>query len=80
MRCGAPVICSNRASLPEVVGDAGLLIDPEPEAISRALVTVLNDAALRADLARRSLKQAATFSWERTARETLVAYLEALVA
>jgi glycosyltransferase involved in cell wall biosynthesis len=78
MACGAPVICSNRSSLPEVVGDAGLLIDPEPDVIARALVCVLNDAGLRADLSRRALRRAARFTWEHTARLTLDAYREVL--
>lgn len=78
MACGAPVVCSNRTSLPEVVGGAGLLIDPEPEAIGRALVAVCSDPALRADLARRSLRQAARFSWRRTAEQTAAAYREVL--
>lgn len=78
MACGAPVVCSNRTSLPEVVGNAGLLIDPQPEAIGRALVAVCADPALRADLAARSLHQAARFSWRRTAEQTVDAYREVL--
>ena len=78
MSCGAPVVCSNRTSLPEVVGNAGLLIDPEPEVIGRALVAVCGDPALRADLAARSLRQAARFSWQRTAEQTADAYREVL--
>jgi glycosyltransferase involved in cell wall biosynthesis len=78
MACGAPVVCSNRSSLPEIVGDAGLSIDPEPDDIARALVCVLADDSLRADLARRSLRRAAAFSWERTARLTLNAYADVL--
>jgi glycosyltransferase involved in cell wall biosynthesis len=78
MACGAPVICSNRSSLPEVVGDAGLSIDPEPDAIARALVHVLTDESLRADLSRRGLRRAATFSWERTMQLTLDAYQDVL--
>jgi glycosyltransferase involved in cell wall biosynthesis len=78
MACGAPVICSNRSSLPEVVGDAGLSIDPEPDAIARAIVHVLTDDALRADLSRRSLRRAAGFSWQRTMELTLDAYQDVL--
>jgi glycosyltransferase involved in cell wall biosynthesis len=78
MACGAPVICSNRASLPEVVGDAGLSIDPEPESIARAIVCAVTDPGLLADLSRRSLRQAARFSWERTAALTLDAYRHVL--
>ena len=78
MACGAPVICSNRSSLPEVVGEAGLLIDPEPADIARVLVRLLSDDELRADLSRRSLAQAATFSWQRTLQQTFAAYHEVL--
>lgn len=78
MACGAPVISSRMTSLPEVVGHAGLLIDPEPEAIGRALITVFADPALRADLAGRSLRQAAKFSWGQTAAQTVEAYREVL--
>jgi glycosyltransferase involved in cell wall biosynthesis len=78
MSCGAPVICSNRTSLPEVVGDAAISIDPDNlpalvESISRGL----SDDALQADLRARSLKQAATFSWRKTAEQTLAVYEEA---
>jgi len=78
MACGAPVICSNRSSLPEVIGAAGLSIDPEPDEIARALVRLLSDAALRAELSSRSLAQAARFSWQRTMELTLDAYREVL--
>jgi glycosyltransferase involved in cell wall biosynthesis len=74
LACGAPVICSNRSSLPEVVGEAGLLIDPEPEPIARALIALLTDEELRADLVARAPRRAARFSWERTTRLTLDAY------
>jgi alpha-1,3-rhamnosyl/mannosyltransferase len=78
MACGAPVICSNRSSLPEVVGDAGLLIEPEPAALAEALVAVLTNAELCASLARRGPERAARFSWRRTADQTLAAYGAAL--
>jgi glycosyltransferase involved in cell wall biosynthesis len=78
MACGAPVICSRRSSLPEVVGDAGLLIEPEPGAIAEALAQVLVSPELRRELSGRALAQAATFSWRRTACMTLDAYSEAL--
>jgi glycosyltransferase involved in cell wall biosynthesis len=78
MACGAPVICSNRSSLPEVVGSAGVLIDPEPEDIARALVRVLPDDDLRSALSRQSVERAARFTWRRTMRLTLDAYQEAL--
>jgi glycosyltransferase involved in cell wall biosynthesis len=79
MSCGAPVVCSNRTSLPEVVGDAALMVDPQNlPVLVDAMVRVLTDDALRADLKARSLRQAAQFSWRRAATETLSVYEEAL--
>jgi glycosyltransferase involved in cell wall biosynthesis len=78
LACGAPVICSRRSSLPEVVGDGGLLIEPEPHELAEALARVLSSPELSRDLTARALAQAATFSWRRTARMTLEAYSEAL--
>jgi glycosyltransferase involved in cell wall biosynthesis len=67
MASGTPVITSNVSSLPEVVGDAALLIDPyEPAAIADAMQRVLDDTALADDLRRRGLVRARTFSWERS--------------
>ncbi len=81
MACGTPVVVSNRASLPEVVGDAGLLIDPDrPEELSAALVRVLDDGELRATLHRRGLKRASEFSWARAAHETLSVYEQVLAS
>ncbi|MCU0519133.1 MAG: glycosyltransferase family 4 protein [Anaerolineae bacterium] len=75
MACGAPVACSNVSSLPEVVGDAALLFDPrDPASISGTITKALSDEALRVDLRNRGLARATTFSWERTARETLEIY------
>jgi alpha-1,3-rhamnosyl/mannosyltransferase len=76
MACGTPVIASNRTSLPEVVGDAGLLVDPEPEALAAAISRLMADAGLRLTLRARGLERAATFSWQRTATETLRVYRE----
>lgn len=75
MACGTPVVCSNSGSLPEVAGDAARLtaID-RPEPVADALAAVLMDDALAARLAARGLAQAARFSWDRTAQETLRAY------
>ncbi len=75
MACGAPVACSRVSSLPEVVGDSALLFDPEhASSIAEAIAQALGDDDLRADLRQRELQQAAAFSWERTARETLELY------
>jgi glycosyltransferase involved in cell wall biosynthesis len=77
MSCGTAVVVSDRASLPEVVGEAGLLVDPdEPEDIARALRRVLMDESLRAKMRKRGLAQAARFSWQRVAQETLAVYRE----
>jgi glycosyltransferase involved in cell wall biosynthesis len=75
MRCGTPVIASDSTSLPEVVGDAGLLVAPtDAAALSDALLRLATDDALAADLARRGRERSALFSWERTADETVRAY------
>lgn len=79
MSCGAPVVCSNRSSLPEVVGDAAITVDPENlRALVDAMRRVLSDSELRADLQARSLQRAAQFSWRKTATETLTVYEETL--
>ncbi len=78
MACGVPVVGSDAASLPEVVGDAGVLLDPDDAAgMAGAVIQLAEDPAFRAELSRRALAQAARFSWERTARQTLAAYREA---
>jgi len=70
MASGCPVVCGNRTSLPEVAGDAALLVDPEDhEALAEALRRVLTDADLRADLRARGLAHAARFSWRRHVQE-----------
>jgi glycosyltransferase involved in cell wall biosynthesis len=78
MACGTPVVTSNRSSLPEVVGDAGLTADPtDPDALGVALLRVLNDAELRVELRARGLRRAQRFSWRETAERTLAAYHDA---
>jgi glycosyltransferase involved in cell wall biosynthesis len=77
MACGTPVISSNAASLPEVVGDAALLVDPsDTAALAQALRAALTEPSLRADLRQRGLSRAAQFSWERCAAETLAVYCQ----
>jgi glycosyltransferase involved in cell wall biosynthesis len=79
MSCGAPVVCSNRTSLPEVVGDAAITVDPDDtRALVEAMRRVLTDDVLQADLRVRSLQRATLFSWQKTATETLAVYEEAL--
>ncbi len=68
MACGAPVVASSASSIPEVVGDGGILCDPhDPEALAEALVRVLEDRELASELRQRGLERAALFTWERTA-------------
>jgi glycosyltransferase involved in cell wall biosynthesis len=75
MACGTPVICSNAASLPEVVRDAGLLIDPQSsQALSEAIAQVLTDRPLAQELRQRGLDRARRFTWQRTAEQTLQVY------
>lgn len=75
MACGTPVITSNVSSIPEVAGDAAVLVDPaNEEELSLAIKQVLDDEALRKSLSIRGVNRAKTFSWERCARETLEVY------
>ncbi len=77
MACGTPVVCSDTSSLPEVVGDAAVLVDPSSvEALAGALASVLADAPLRAQLRERGLQRAQRFTWQRAAEETLIVYRE----
>ena len=72
MACGCPVITSNVSSLPEVAGDAAILVDPQnPNAIARAIITVLKDDTLKRELSERGVEQAKKFSWEETAQAFL---------
>jgi glycosyltransferase involved in cell wall biosynthesis len=78
MRCGAAVIAGNASSLPEVVGEAGVLFDPEdPPALARAIEELWGDAARRRELGERALDRAAGFRAEELGRQTLAAYEEA---
>jgi glycosyltransferase involved in cell wall biosynthesis len=78
MACGCPVIVSSTSSLPEVVGDAGLLLPPSDEpAWTNTIINILSDVGLRDDLRARGLRQAARFSWAETARKTRAVYEEA---
>jgi glycosyltransferase involved in cell wall biosynthesis len=71
MACGCPVIASDRTAIPEVVGDAGILLDPEdPEAWRTALSRVLDEPATREEMKQKSLRRAALFSWDTCAQKT----------
>ncbi|MBI3912727.1 MAG: glycosyltransferase family 4 protein [Chloroflexi bacterium] len=75
MACGTPVIASNTASLPEIVGDAALTADPHsPLAWAESIRVVVNDATRRAEMRARGIAQAKKFSWTRAAEETLAVY------
>jgi glycosyltransferase involved in cell wall biosynthesis len=77
MACGAPVVCSDKTSLPEVVGDAGLLVDPlDIQALSAAILRVLTVPNLTRELRARGLARAKQFTWGQVARATLDVYTE----
>ena len=81
MTCGLPVVVSNVAALPEVVGDAGLLLPPDDVNVWAAtLKRLLSDPAERAAMRAKGLAQAARFSWRQAALETLAVYAEAAAA
>lgn len=79
MACGTPVVCSRAASLPEVAGDAALLVDPsDPSAFAEAIGRILEDSELARALRERGLARSRLFTWERTAMETLKVYRQLL--
>ena len=79
MACGCPVITSNSSSLPEVVGNAGITVDPHDyDALADKMYQILTNDSLRSKLHNKSLKRAKMFSWEKTARETWKVYEEVL--
>jgi glycosyltransferase involved in cell wall biosynthesis len=80
MACGVPVVCSNRTSLPEVAGDAALVVEPSVRALASAIEAVLGDPSQAAALRERGLRRAAEYTWRRTAESTARAYEELLAA
>ena len=81
MACGTPVVTSSTSSLPEVVGDAAVLVDPhDVAAIAEGMLAVAEGAALRADLSAKGLERAAGFTWKKTAEETVETYRKVLQA
>jgi len=81
MSLGVPVVAANRGALPEVLGDAGLLVEPDdPEGMAGAMGRILTDAAFAAQLAERGRERARLFSWERCAAATRDAYALAVAA
>lgn len=78
MKCGAPVIVGNKTSLPEVVGDAALMIDPfDVGAIAAAIQRVITDSDFRSELRVKGMQRAKQFDWKETARRTLAVYEKA---
>ena len=75
MSCGAPVVTSNASSMPEVAGDAALLVDPlNAEELAFGIETVLEKESLRVEMRKKGLSRAASFSWDRCAKETIEVY------
>jgi glycosyltransferase involved in cell wall biosynthesis len=72
MACGCPVIVSKTSSLPEVVGEAGIYVDPlDVSDIAKNLQSLIMNFKLREKLSKKSLEQAKKFSWEKAAKETI---------
>jgi glycosyltransferase involved in cell wall biosynthesis len=79
MACGTPVVTSNAASLPELVGAAAFQVDPDdPRRLGAAIIALCVQEDLHAEMREKGLAQAAQFTWEKTARETLAAYQDVL--
>ncbi len=75
MACGCPVVTTNTSSLPEVVGEAGIMVNPyDTDSLAQAMRQVLTRSELRDDMVRKGLEQAKRFSWEKTARQTMEVY------
>lgn len=71
MACGCPVVASNTSSLPEVMGEAGIMVDPyDTDSLAQAMREVLTNSKLRDDMVRKGLEQVKKFSWERAAEQT----------
>ncbi len=79
LACGTPVVGSDAASLPEVVGQGGVLLPPsDAPGMSKALIRLVSDDHYRTEMSRRAVAQAARFSWDRTARATFRAYSDSI--
>jgi glycosyltransferase involved in cell wall biosynthesis len=79
MTVGVPIVAADRGALPELLGDAGLLVDPtEPEAIAAAMSRLLDDAALASAAIARGVHRASCFSWAQTAERVYAAYQQAI--
>jgi glycosyltransferase involved in cell wall biosynthesis len=81
MASGCPVIASNTSSLPEITGDAGLLVNPhQPEKLAQAIWMVISDGILRESLRRKGLERSRKFNWRETAERTISVYKKAVQA
>ena len=79
MACGTPVITSNVSSMPEIVGDAGVLLTPNDlQALARSLLELINGPVIRQELSKKGLERAAAFTWDRTAEKTVAIYRHVL--
>jgi glycosyltransferase involved in cell wall biosynthesis len=79
MQCGTPVIASNSSSLPEVIGDAGVLVDPKDQSeLSHGIWRLVNDSELRSQLSQKSLMRAQQFSWSKCVDKTIEVYKTAM--
>lgn len=77
MQCGLPVLCSNSSSLPEVIGDAGILVSPnDHQALMKNMALLISDYKIREELSLKSLRRAEFFTWEKTAKMVKEVYLE----
>jgi glycosyltransferase involved in cell wall biosynthesis len=80
MKCGAPVIVGNQTSLPEVVGEAALKVDPfDVAALAGAMQQLINNSTIREELRSKGKERAGAFSWHETARRTLAIYQEVAI-
>ncbi len=79
MACGCPIVCSNATSIPEVVGDAGVIFDPfSPEDMAEKIWQLWNDDVKLQDMRIWGMERAKLFSWDNTARQTIEVYRKAL--
>jgi glycosyltransferase involved in cell wall biosynthesis len=75
MQCGTPVITSNTSSLPEVVGNAGIMVDPQDtDGLCQAMLQLATESGLRLAMSKKSIEQAGRFSWAHCADQTIAAY------
>jgi glycosyltransferase involved in cell wall biosynthesis len=80
MACGTPVVASNVASLPEVIGDAGLMCSPfDYDGLANAMYALLSDKDLRRAIIKKGLRRSALFNWEKVARQTMAVYESVLI-